>query len=171
MFSRTNTIFSNYGNNHDGIDLFQITDAEDRCNFGSYFSLTYKQRIYCFGLFFCLGLLFSILGTIMIFFIDLKGFAIAYSLGNICMILATLFLFGPMKQVKSMFDSPQRLASVIIFILMIILTLIAALYLKNGLLCVLFLILQIGSYAWYSITSIPGGQTVCKYCCKETIGV
>jgi hypothetical protein len=169
LSSRTNTIFSN--SNDGKYDLFQISDAEDRCNFGSYYSLTYKQRIYGFGIFFVLGLLFSVLGSIMIFIVNLTGFATTYSMGNICMIVATFFLFGPMRQFKNMFSSWQRFASVAIFVLMIVLTLVAALELNNGMLCIIFLVLQVIAYLWYTITSIPGGQTVCKYCCIETFSL
>src|SRR5947207_2614866 len=129
-------------------DPFSITDAEDRCNFGGYFSLSYKQRLYWFAAFFVIGLFLSMIGSIEIFTGNLVAFAITYSFGNISMILATLFLFGPMRQLRAMCSSCHRALSVTIFLLMIVMTLYAAVKLHNGMACILFLILQSIAYLW-----------------------
>lgn len=155
----------------DLINPFQKSDEEDGLNFGKMFSLTYKQRIYLFGAFTLIGLLFSLFGTIMVFTANIKRFAIAYTFGSICMILATLFLFGPMKQIKGMFSSTHRALAVGVYFSMIIITLVVAFKLENGGLCILCLILQVITYLWYTITSIPGGQTICECFVKNSVGV
>lgn len=160
---------NNNDNNNAGLmgsfNLFRINDSDDEFNFGKYFSLSLEERMYAFGIFFTLGAILSIIGIILIFFLNLIGFAITYTFGNICMIIATLFLFGPMKQIRGMFDSLHRGLSVAVYGLMILLTLLAAFLWKSGSLCILFVILQFIAYIWYTITSIPGGQTMCQASC------
>lgn len=153
----------------DNLNPFHSNDAEDGFNFGKYFSLSYEQRLYGFGIFCALGIILSLTGTIMIFTMNITGFAVTYTLGSVSMILATLFLFGPVKQIKEMFSSLHKGISVLVYFLLIILTLVAALAWNNGPLCIVFLILQFVAYLWYTITSIPGGQTMCKYCCKSVL--
>ena len=154
----------------DSLNPFYSSDEQDPYNLGSYFKLSYETRLYSFIGFSIVGVLFSLIGSLMIFSANLTGFAIAYSFGAICMMLATLFLFGPMKQIKNMFSTVHRTIAVITYLTAIVMTLISALLWQNGFLCLIFLVIQLIAYFWYMITSIPGGQTLCESCCQSVAG-
>ena len=49
----------------------------------------------------------------LLFFQNYVGFAICYSLGSITSICSTMFLMGPVNQVKRMFDSHRIIATVV----------------------------------------------------------
>ena len=155
----------------DSLNPFSQQDDDDGFNLGKYFKLSYETRIYGFIGCACIGILLSFIGTMMLFSVNITGFAIFYSFGNIAMIFATLFLFGPVKQVKGMFSSLHRAAAVITYFVAIILTLVVALAWENVGLCIVLLIIQVCAYLWYTITSIPGGQTFCKSCCQSVVSV
>lgn len=167
-----NTFKRFFNSNNSTLDLFHsMTDQDDGFNFGKYFELSYKHRMYGFIICSAIGLVLSFLGILCMFFMSLIGFGITYSLGNIFMILSTLFLFGPMKQIKSLFSSIHRAASTIIFVFAILMTLVAAFAWHSVGLCILFLIIQAAAFIWYIITSIPGGQTMCCSCVKSVTNV
>lgn len=163
------------GNNNNGlldsINPFGSSDTEDGLNFGKYFELTYKQRILGFGILAITGILFSMIGTFLLFSLNLVGFAIMYTFGNISMVFATLFLFGPIKQIKSMFSSTHRAIAVITYFLLIIVTLVVAFTIKSAGICIFLVVLESVAYIWYTITSIPGGQTICESCCKNIVSI
>lgn len=147
------------------------TDSDDGYNIGKYFNLTYEQRFWGFCISAGLGMICSFIGTLLLISLNFTTFGVMYSLGNICMIVATLFMFGPMKQIKSMFESVHMAIATSVFILMIIMTLIAAFYLKSVILCILFVILQFVAYIWYVVNSIPGGRRMCGLCCQTFLPV
>ena len=148
--------------------LNPLSDNDDGFNFGTYFQLSLKQRMYGFGICLAIGLLFSIVGILCLFFFNYVGFGVTYSLGNICVILSTIFLVGPMRQLKNMIQ-PHRAIATGVFILSIILTLLAALLWHNAFLCVLFLIFQVAAFIWYILSYIPYGRDMCCSCLKSVV--
>ncbi|XP_039244387.1 vesicle transport protein SFT2B isoform X2 [Pipra filicauda] len=113
-------------------------------------SLGWGTRVKGFVACFAIGCLCSILGSCLLW-IPKKGlilFAVFYTLGNIASIGSTLFLMGPMKQLKRMFE-PTRL--------------IATTVMLAGL-ALLFCILQFFAMAWYSISFIPYARDAVKKC-------
>ncbi|KAJ1657650.1 hypothetical protein IWQ61_002988 [Dispira simplex] len=101
--------------------------AEDNSSpLSDYFSLTRTQRLYAFGICAVIGLVLCALSLMMLGLINLAGFAIFYSLGNVVAILGTMFLVGPMRQLKMAFE-PVRIIATIVFIITLVLTFIAAL--------------------------------------------
>ncbi|KAK2540905.1 Sft2d2, partial [Columba guinea] len=107
-------------------------------------SLGWGTRVKGFIACFAIGCLCSLLGSCLLW-VPKKGltlFAVFYTLGNIASIGSTLFLMGPMKQLKRMFE-PTRLIATIVM-----------LWRKQGL-ALLFCILQFFALAWYSISFIP----------------
>ncbi|NXK20418.1 SFT2B protein, partial [Arenaria interpres] len=116
-------------------------------------SLGWGTRVKGFIACFAIGCLCSLLGTCLLW----KGltlFAVFYTLGNIASIGSTLFLMGPMKQLKRMFE-PTRLIATIVMLLCLILTLCSAFWWRKEGLALLFCILQFLALAWYSISFIP----------------
>ncbi|RDD46741.1 Vesicle transport protein SFT2B [Trichoplax sp. H2] len=100
--------------------LAQVSDAS---------TLSWSTRIKGFGICFGLGVLLSIIGSITLFFGNLTAFAFLYSFGNILSIASTVFLMGPVKQIKRMLD-PNRLIATCLVFLFLGLTLCAALWLR-----------------------------------------
>ena len=121
-------------------------------------SLTYKTRLYGFGICLALGTVCGVIAGIFISFVAVGGltpFAVMYSASNIFGIVSTFFLVGPMAQLKKMFK-PIRLWAAIAYLVMIGMTLFAALYLKNSGLTMLFAFLQYCALFWYTLSYIPG---------------
>ncbi|KAL6056785.1 T-box transcription factor TBX19, variant 2 [Balamuthia mandrillaris] len=87
-------------------------------------TLSYKHRLMGFGI--CLGLGFLCLLLSIMFvqtlLVSPAPFALLYSVGNVLFLASTMFLVGPVKQVKNMF-SPVRLVATIIYLASLGLTL------------------------------------------------
>ncbi|XP_035396306.1 vesicle transport protein SFT2B isoform X2 [Cygnus olor] len=128
-------------------------------------SLGWGTRVKGFIACFAIGCLFSVLGSCLIW-IPGKGlmlFAAFYTLGNIASIGSTLFLMGPMKQLKRMFE-PTRLIATVVMLLCLILTLCSAFWWAKKGLVLIFCILQFFALAWYSISFIPFARDAVKKC-------
>jgi len=106
---------------------------------------------------------FSIFGCIFIISGNITAFAVLYTLGNICMLGSTIFLVGPMRQLKNMFAS-TRIIATIMYILAIALTLVAAFVIKSTILVIFALIIQFVALTWYSLSYIPGARFIAKKC-------
>ncbi|XP_020640578.1 vesicle transport protein SFT2B [Pogona vitticeps] len=128
-------------------------------------SLSWSTRLKGFIACFVIGVLCSILGTCLLW-IPAKGiilFAVFYTLGNISSIGSTIFLMGPMKQLKRMFE-PTRLIATIVMLLCLTLTLCSAFWWENKGLALIFCILQFFALTWYSISYIPFARDAVKKC-------
>ncbi|KAM6418436.1 vesicle transport protein SFT2B isoform 2-T2 [Pluvialis apricaria] len=116
-------------------------------------SLGWGTRVKGFVACFAIGCLCSLLGSCLLW-VPKKGlmlFVVFYTLGNIASIGSTLFLMGPMKQLKRMFE-PTRLIATIVM-----------LWREKGL-ALFFCILQFFALAWYSISFIPFARDAVKKC-------
>ena len=60
-----------------------------------------------------------------------------------------------------------RLITSIVFVLSMIMTLISAYVIKIQALVVLFFLIQIAAFIWYSLSYIPFARKIFKKCCKE----
>ncbi|KAF6033040.1 hypothetical protein EB796_008621 [Bugula neritina] len=117
-------------------------------------TLSWSTRIKGFIICFVAGIILSILGSIFVFLANYIAFAVLYSVGTLTSLASTMFLMGPVNQLKKMFD-PTRLIATIILLVCIVLTIIAAKPLEIPGLCIFFCILQFIALAWYSISYIP----------------
>ena len=141
-------------------------------------SLTVKQRVYGFVACFVLGLFLSFLsiGGLVGAFLNTRKFALLYSIGNLCSIGSTLFLIGPMRQLKRMFH-PKRVVSTILFLGSLIATVVFSFFFDKSigwhkLVLLLLMLAQFCSLFWYTLSYIPFGQKICKkiccaVCCEE----
>ena len=59
----------------------------------------------------------------------------------------SMFLVGPWKQIKNMFDS-KRVISTAIYLVSIMFTLIAAWKFHSVILCMIFIVIQFAAYIW-----------------------
>ncbi|ORC91317.1 putative transmembrane protein [Trypanosoma theileri] len=121
-------------------------------------SLTFEQRLIGFCVCFALGFLFSIFAWVAIFSLDFNTFAVINTLANITSIGSTLFLCGPMTQLKRMFDS-TRLIATIVYLSAMVLTFVVALALHNPWLTIITVIVQYLAMVWYCLSYIPFART------------
>ncbi|NXC69299.1 SFT2B protein, partial [Anhinga anhinga] len=93
----------------DASGLEQVIDAT---------SLGWGSRVKGFVACFAIGCLCSLLGSCLLW-VGGKGpmlFAAFYTLGNIASIGSTLFLMGPMKQLKRMFEPTRLIATIVMLV-------------------------------------------------------
>ncbi|KAK8735190.1 hypothetical protein OTU49_005553 [Cherax quadricarinatus] len=134
-------------------------------------SLSWNTRVKGFAICFALGFLFSILGSALLF---LPGgfilFAVFYTLGNILALSSTCFLMGPVNQFKKMFAKTRIIATIVVF-LSLIMTLVAAFVLHKKALALLMVIIQFLAMTWYSLSYIPYARDAAKKCFASCIDV
>ncbi|KAJ8252888.1 hypothetical protein GJAV_G00206680 [Gymnothorax javanicus] len=154
------------GQDGDNNDNTNILEAANRAS-----TLSWGTRIKGFAICFVLGGVCSVLGVCMLFLpkIGLILFIVLYTFGNICTLASTMFLLGPVKQLKRMFEKTRAFATVLM-LLCLALTLCAAFWWKNFWLTLLFCILQVISFAWYGLSYIPFARDailkLCTICIK-----
>uniref|UniRef100_A0AAX7VDH2 Vesicle transport protein n=1 Tax=Astatotilapia calliptera TaxID=8154 RepID=A0AAX7VDH2_ASTCA len=107
-------------------------------------TLGWGTRIKGFIACFVVGAACTVLGVCVLFLpkIGITLFIVFYTFGNICALCSTMFLMGPMKQLKRMCDKTRALATTLMLW-------------KNFGLALLFVILQVLSFTWYSLSYIP----------------
>ncbi|XP_068755199.1 vesicle transport protein SFT2B-like [Montipora capricornis] len=137
----------------DGSLITEISDAT---------TLSWSTRIKGFIACFCIGVLFSLVGMIMLWR-NIKLFAVFYTLGNVTALISTCFLMGPLKQLKNMFKE-KRLIATIIMLVCLALTLCAALWWDSKGLALVFCILQYLAMTWYCLSYIPFARNAVKKC-------
>ncbi|TNN36228.1 Vesicle transport protein SFT2B [Liparis tanakae] len=119
-------------------------------------TLGWGTRVKGFVACFVVGGVCAVLGVCLLFLpkVGIILFIVFYTFGNLCTLFSTMFLMGPMKQVKRMCDKTRALATTLM-ITCLVLTLCAVFWWKNFGLALLFVILQVLSFAWYSLSYIP----------------
>jgi len=132
-------------------------------------TLSWSTRIKGFAICFGVGVLISILGSIMLYTGSVTKFAILYSLGNIIALCSTCFLMGPVAQIKRMFSSSRWLATVLM-LFFLVLTVMSAVWWKVNILALVFMVLQFLSMVWYSLSYIPYARDAVKKCVDGCIG-
>jgi len=120
--------------------------------------LTRTQRLYGFAGCYAIGLVLSVLGTVMLFVGGLASFAVLYALGTVVSLIGTGFLIGFRKQLKLMFK-PVRVVATIVFLAMIVMIFISAFLFHNGTLCIIFVVLEYLAFLWYTLSYIPYART------------
>ncbi|XP_054590701.1 SFT2 domain containing 2a isoform X2 [Nothobranchius furzeri] len=105
-------------------------------------SLSWSTRIKGFIACFVVGAACTVLGVCVLFLpkIGLTLFIVFYTFGNICALCSTMFLMGPVKQLKRMCDKTRALATTIMLTCLVLT------------LCAAFWVL---SFTWYSLSYIP----------------
>lgn len=121
--------------------------------------LSYKTRLIGFASCCAIGIVISFLSFITI--ANPVRFAVLYSFGNLVSLAATMFLMGPVKQFKNMFDEKRRVAT-IVYLSALVATLVIALWQgkKLVILVLLLVVVQFLALIWYTLSYIPYGRTV-----------
>ncbi|EFA84058.1 hypothetical protein PPL_03131 [Heterostelium album PN500] len=131
-------------------------------------SLSWTQRLIGFGISAGLGLFFSFLA--FLFLASPTSFAFLYTVGNICMLLATGFIVGPVKQFKNMMQ-PTRAICAIVFVLSMILTLVAVFSGWSFILIIFLIIFQVCALLYYIFSYIPYGRECLRGICGSVVSV
>ncbi|KAJ2611084.1 hypothetical protein H4S08_003325 [Coemansia sp. RSA 1365] len=128
------------------------------------FHLSRMERLMAFGACFGIGLVLSIIGTVLIFSGHMAAFAVCYSLGNVISLFGMGFLVGFKKQFK-MATAPVRLTAFVVYIVLLVMTFVVAFAFDIAVLCLIFAICQYCALAWYSASYIPYGRKMIKSTC------
>ncbi|KAL0078798.1 Got1/Sft2-like family-domain-containing protein [Phycomyces blakesleeanus] len=123
--------------------------------------LTKMQRLYAFGACFVAGMLISILSTLMLLTLNVTGFAILYTIGNVISLFSLTFIIGIPKQIKTMF-APVRFWATTTYIALLVLTLVLSITLKVFALSIVLVIIQFCALVWYSASYIPYGREMIR---------
>lgn len=136
--------------------------------------LTYRQRITGYITCFILSFIMSI-GSFTRLVLLVRGnprpFVFFYSLSNVLAIVGSLFLSGPRRQCKMMWDPTRRFAT-LFYLLSIFFTVFCAFY--EGIpddgrigIIILCVFVQWIAMLWYTISFIPFARDyVCLVCCQ-----
>ena len=132
-----------------------------------------------FGICFSLGYLITF--TSFSFFIDLiEGnpipFVMIYTIGNILSLLSSMFLCGPKRQFKNMFDEKRRITSIVY--LSCLTTTIIIIFVPFGpygsvklIILVVLLLIQFCASIWYTLSYIPYGRRAFTRFAKGLVGM
>lgn len=119
---------------------------DERCG------LTRTQRFIGFGICFSVGWLLNLMSIFAVASIITSPakFAVMYTVGNLLSLGATLFLWGPIKQIKSMF-APIRVVATCVFLASMITTIGLAYGLKppKAWPVIITMIIQFCAAVWY----------------------
>ena len=133
-------------------------------------SLSYGTRVKGFAVTFILGILLCLLGCVLFSItLSLFLFGVLYTLGNVCAVGSTLFLMGPVNQIKRMFNKDRWIASTAM-ILCLVMTLVSAFVLQKKGLTILFVIFQFLAMTWYALSYIPFARDAVKKFFNSIIG-
>jgi hypothetical protein len=135
-------------------------------------TLTRTQRLYGFAACFVLGWLITLGSCFTIARIGTNPgqFAIMYTLGNLIALASTCFLFGPWKQIKTMFK-PVRAIATIIYLVAMALTLYVAIEVQKPLPVIVCMVIQLCAMIWYCASYIPFGRKMITTCLGSVVGV
>jgi len=132
-------------------------------------SLSWKTRLYGFGICFGIGVVLSIIATILLFTTQSPAnFAVPYCFAAVISLFATGFLMGPINQCKKMFDKTRILAT-IVYLVSILATLLVAFLSGNGGLVLICIIIQCLALFWYALSYIPYGRQALTSCCGAVV--
>jgi len=131
-------------------------------------SLSWSTRIKCFAVCFLMGVTCSIIGSLLLWK-SIRIFAALYSIGAIFSLSSTLFLMGPVKQLKNMFKE-KRMIATIVMLVSLALTLCAAFWWKKNILALLFCVIQYLAMTWYALSYIPFARDAVKKCFASCLG-
>ncbi|RLN51338.1 hypothetical protein BBJ29_005312 [Phytophthora kernoviae] len=131
--------------------------------------LTKRQRLYGAVGCYVFGALCGFLSTLMMWGgpKHLKQFAFFYTVGNLCSIGSSLFLVGPMRQLKVMCMPVRRVACCIWMGAMLLTLIIAFGFPKAGPLVLLLVIVQYAAMLWYGASFIPYGRAMLRKGCSK----
>ena len=129
-------------------------------------SLTYTQRMYGFAICFCVAWFCSFLSVLA--YARPTKFAILYTVAALASIGSTMFLMGPISQLKWMFKEHRAIATTI-YLLAMAVTLYLAFTEASVLLILLAILVQFLAMVWYCLSYVPFGRRMAAKCMQSCI--
>ncbi|ONI25614.1 hypothetical protein PRUPE_2G311600 [Prunus persica] len=86
-------------------------------------------------------------------------FAVLFTFGNLLAVGSTAFLFGPVQQMRMMFDS-VRVYATAIYLGCVVIALICALWIHSKILTIIAIICEVCALIWYSLSYIPFARRI-----------
>mmetsp|Transcript_9026 Transcript_9026/g.20991 ORF Transcript_9026/g.20991 Transcript_9026/m.20991 type:complete len:250 (-) Transcript_9026:74-823(-) len=130
--------------------------------------MTYQQRITGFAISFTCGYLMTFM-SFRLFIKLVEGnpapFVFLYTSGNILSLMSSVFLSGPQRQFKSMFDDKRKMTSICYMISLGSSIVVCFLPIPTGPrigLLVLLLLVQMAASLWYTLSYIPYGRATAR---------
>lgn len=117
-------------------------------------NLSWESRMYCFIGSFISGLIMGVVALLNLWLLKITSFAILYTFCNIFLLFSSLFLVGPMRQLK-MLTAKTRLVAFSVYIITLILTLIIAIKTQKFLPTLILVIIQFFAIFWYCASFVP----------------
>lgn len=142
--------------------------------------LSFQQRVT--GFFVCFGTGYLITFLSFSFFIQLMEgdpvpFVVVYTSGNILSLLSSMFLCGPKRQFKNMFDAKRRYTSIVYLSCLFVTVVVVFIPIPENygaiklLLLVLLLLAQFSASLWYTLSYIPYGRRTFMKMLKGAFGI
>lgn len=138
--------------------------------------LTFQQRVMGFAICFVSGYLVTF-GSFKLFVKLVEGnpapFVFVYSFGNILSLMSSMFLCGPQKQFKNMFDESRRITSVVYLSSLGSSIAICFIPIPTGPrigLLVILLFVQMMASLWYTLSYIPYGRATARRFLTSSLG-
>ena len=129
-----------------------------------------------FALFFATGY-FVTFGSFKHFIGLMEGnpvpFVLTYSLGNLCSLLASLFLVGPHRQLANMFDETRKVTTIVFLASLVLVLVLCFVNMENILkltLLVTLVLVQFFASLWYSLSYIPFARNTVVKIGREKFG-
>ena len=129
-----------------------------------------------FALFFATGY-FVTFGSFKHFIGLMEGnpvpFVLTYSLGNLCSLLASLFLVGPHRQLANMFDETRKVTAFVFLASLFLVLVLCFVNMENILkltLLVTLVLVQFFASLWYSLSYIPFARNTVVKIGREKFG-
>jgi len=138
--------------------------------------LTFRQRMAGFGTCFALGWIISL--TSFNYFEELIAgkpvpFVVVYTVGNVISIISSLFLCGPKRQFKRMFDDKRKITTTV-YLSTLLLALIVCFIPFNSdaklAILVILLLSQFVASLWYTLSYIPFARRAVLNCFRREFG-
>jgi len=126
-------------------------------------SMSYENRMYSFLACLAIGAACSVFSIMFLILVKVVPFAIMYSIGSIMGLASTMFLVGPLRQMKLMFHKNRWVATVLYLVLIVATLAIGFSNLKKAgkvLIVIIFVVLQFLAACWYALSYIPYGRKV-----------
>lgn len=131
-------------------------------------SISYDKRLIGILAACGVGYLLAIFSWVAAFTDTAGTFAVIYVFANVFMLGSTLFLCGPLKQVKNLLRL-ERMIPIILYFIAMILSFVFGCGVRIAWVTIITIIVQLLAMTFYAITYIPfasSGIRACLPCCK-----
>ena len=97
---------------------------------------------------------------------DIPTFGVVYVVGELCLLVGSLFLSGPKSQLKSMFESTDHTIASVAWLGCLVAILLVVILMGEGagttILTLVLVVVEKIAYLWYTLAFFPGGHYAAK---------